>query len=111
MKLPTTRPNGRATRARISASSTGPNGTASCGSLVDVGDVLLEAGHARDPWDQHRLVGHLEVVADRDVLRQDLSREGVLVAHRGCARRVEGDVREAVEVRVVADRDVLGPGT
>src|SRR5919197_2490774 len=108
MKLPTTRPNGSATRARISASSTGPNGTARCGSLVDVGDVLLEARHAGDPRDENRLVGHLEVVADRDVLREDLTGEGVLVAHRRGARGVEGHVREAVEVGVVADRDVLG---
>src|SRR5919109_2260849 len=108
MKLPTTRPNGSATSARIKASLTEPNGTVLCGSLVDVRDVLLEAGHAGDPRDENRLVGHLEIVADRDVLRQDLAGEGVLVAHRRRARRVEGHVREAVEVRVVADRDVLG---
>ena len=39
-------------------------------SLVDVGDVLLEAGHAGDAGHEHGLVGHLEVVADRDVLRE-----------------------------------------
>src|SRR5919201_3501979 len=107
MKLPTTRPNGSATSARIKASLTEPNGTALCGSLVDVRDVLLETGHPGDARDEDRLVVHLEVVPDRDVLRQDLSGEGVLVAHRGGARRVEGHVRPGVEVRVVADGDVF----
>src|SRR5919109_4636978 len=99
MKLPTTRPNGSATSARSTASSTGPNATARRDSLVDVRDVLLEARDAGDPGDEHRLVVHLEVVADRDVLRQDLARERVRVVHRCRARRVERDVREAVEVR------------